>query len=154
MFYFRRSDRRDNFRIPLCDIPQFLHHTDYVHDFRAIFARQLIWLVQGKYSDIDENAYAKDHYFKQSSFLFGYHTLLFALARGDSTAFSAQLAVCSAVFQKRKRSKLLEIEWGYGPLAAQFGFDVVGTALCKLAVRRGLPFTEPEQRWYPKEFWQ
>ena len=71
----------------------------------------------------------------------------------DKTKFVQEMAACCEAFKKRKKSRLLGTTWGYG-VASHFCFDIVDTALYRLAVQRGLQFPMQEQRYYPVEFWR
>ena len=131
-----------------------LFHKHDIYSWRAIFARHLILASQGCYEELRIEDYAKlDPKMKKSDFLFVAHTALVALAQGDEAKFAQEMAACCEAFKKRKKSRLLASTWGYG-IASHFCFDVVGTALYRLAVQRGLNFPQPEQRYYPVEFWQ
>ena len=123
-----------------------------LHSWRAIFARHLILASQGCYEEIKIEDYAKSK-MKKNDFLHEAHTALIALAQGDETKFAQEMAACCEAFKKRKKSRIIDMTWGYG-VASHFCFDIVGTALYRLAVQRGLQFPMPEQRYYPVEFWR
>ena len=123
-----------------------------LHNWGAIFSRHLILASQSCYAEIRIEDYAKSK-MKKNDFLHEAHTALIALAQGDEAKFAQEMAACCEAFKKRKKSRLLGTNWGYG-VASHFCFDIVGTALYRLAVQRGLQFPMPEQRYYPVEFWR
>lgn len=129
-----------------------LYHAPDLQSWGVIFALHLIKASQGHYEEINLDDYTKTK-IKKSAFLYEAHTALIALAQGDEAKFAQEMAACCEAFKKRKKSRLLASTWGYG-IASHFCFDVVGTALYRLAVQRGLNFPQPEQRYYPVEFWQ
>lgn len=130
--------------------PLFLDSEEY--NSRAVFNRHLIYAIEERYGEISQNDYAKAPV-KKSTFFYGAHLALDAIARGDEAAFAAQIADCTIRFKKRKRSIHIAMTWGFG-IASNFCFDVVGTALYRLAVQRGLRFPAPDARWYPESFWR
>jgi hypothetical protein len=55
--------------------------------------------------------------------------------------------------EQRKSSPLIHAEWGFGE-AAQWCFDTLGTAICRLAHAQGLTVGVPEAKLYPMAFWR
>jgi hypothetical protein len=74
------------------------------------------------------------------------HLLILAWAGGQSAAFNAELAKRCPAFKKRKSSRLIH--------AAQWCFDTLGTAMCRLAHARGLTVEVPDAKLYPMAFWR
>jgi len=88
-------------------------------------------------------------------FAYGYHEMLFHIARRDMFEFERVRGEREAAFPRRTRSRVAVNQldpWGQGALAQSATFDALGTALCRLAVWRGLPVSV-DSRLYPKEFY-
>jgi hypothetical protein len=69
----------------------------------------------------------------------GYETMLFALHRGEAQAFQAARSRLLKDFVARARNREAALNpWGYGEVAQAACFDVVATALSRLANWRGL----------------
>lgn len=84
----------------------------------------------------------------------GYDVLMRAIASGDSAAFESQRARLEAAFPARARRKEAALDWsGNGKVAQAATFDAQGTALCALAVKRGLS-VNVDTRLYPRAFIQ
>lgn len=136
----------------MCDDADLFVASDKIFA-RVIFSKQLVYGVQGKCDSILEADYAKCRDLKPSLFLYGYHRMLLSIARGDSAAFQTELADCCAAFQKRGSARQDHYVWGYKE-AAQWSFDVLGTALCRLATQRGIDVAAPDATVYPSAFWR
>jgi hypothetical protein len=84
----------------------------------------------------------------------GYDVLLRAIASGDAAAFESQRTKLEAAFPARARERESALDWsGSGKVAQAATFDAQGTALCALAVKRGLP-VNVDSRLYPRAFIQ
>ncbi|WP_338845272.1 hypothetical protein V8J88_16360 [Massilia sp. W12] len=115
---------------------------------------QLYYCACGQYSKACLSGYeTKRLQFKKTEFAFGYEHLLAALVAGDGALFSQQLQSRADAFARRQRSRKDDALWGYGG-AGRDCFDVLGTAICRLAWRRGMQFTPVPERFYPPLFWQ
>lgn len=119
---------------------------------RAVLCRHLILHSQGRGGEMAEASYAQAIKRPQGTIFRDYCTLLLTLNTCDAASFNAELAKRAVAFRRRKSSKLIESTWGYGE-AAQWCFDVVGTSICRLAHRQGIPVDNPDSRLYPEAFW-
>jgi hypothetical protein len=69
----------------------------------------------------------------------GYEAMLFALHRGEAQALEAARSRQLEEFAKRRRNREAALNpWGYGEVAQAACFDVIATALSRLANWRGL----------------
>lgn len=83
----------------------------------------------------------------------GYEKLLRAIARNDAKGFEGHVAELSQAYRLRSRSREQAGDaFGFGKLAQSMTFDALGTALCRLAVWRGMNI-QIENPLYPPEFW-
>lgn len=120
---------------------------------RPVLCRHLILASQGRGREITTDHYEKPVKRAKDPVFRNYHLLLLALGRSDAESFNAELAKLYGAFGKRKSSRLMHAEWGFGE-ATQWCFDVLGTAVCRLAHRQGLRVINPNARLYPEDFWR
>lgn len=120
---------------------------------RATLTRHLILASLGDLSGVTEQDYARCTDLRKVVVFKDYHLLMLALASGDTVKFNTELAAIATLFRKRKSSKLIHKEWGFGE-AASWCFDALGTAICRLAARQGLAIEVPDSRLYPDDFWR
>ncbi|MFZ6644029.1 hypothetical protein ACO0LL_30240 [Undibacterium sp. TC4M20W] len=119
------------------------------------FAFQISNLAVGKYGLDSLSAIESTKGFKKSHFIYGYHELLYHIAHNDPEAFERVRGELESAFPKRVRSRIAlgQLEtWGYGKVAQSATFDALGTALCRLALWRGMAI-DVNTKLYPKEFY-
>lgn len=84
----------------------------------------------------------------------GYETLLRAIAGNDAEEFEGHLTRLSQAYRHRAKSREQSVDaFGFGKLAQSMTFDALGTALCRLAVWRGLKI-KIDNPLYPPAFWR
>jgi hypothetical protein len=82
----------------------------------------------------------------------GYESLLNAILARDEQAFEKARAAAEAAYPSRKKKRDSTLNWfGYGKLAQLATFDALGTALCALAVHRGIQVAV-DSPLYPRVF--
>lgn len=81
-----------------------------------------------------------------------YASLLPLIVAGDARAFESARARLEEEYPSRKKLRDKGLNWyGAGAMAQSFTFDALGTALCHLAVRRGMR-VDVDSALYPKAF--
>jgi hypothetical protein len=120
---------------------------------RPVLTRHLILASQQRSRQVSETDYLRCKNLNKSPVFKDYHLLMLALAGGEASAFNVELARRCVAFKKRKSSRLIHAEWGFGE-AAQWCFDTLGTAICRLAHAHGLVVEVPDATLYPTAFWR
>jgi len=119
------------------------------------FAAQLADVGHGICDRIQLSDFARTQMFKPNHFLYGYHEMLFHIARADALEFERVRAERELAFPQRARSRVAPDQldaWGHGKVAQMATFDAVGVALCRLAVWRNIP-VDVDSKLYPREFY-
>jgi hypothetical protein len=117
-----------------------------------LLSRQILYCAIGQHDRVSFANYAKAKGLKKSDFFHGYELLVEAVAHADSAGFSRELELRHAAYSLRQRSRKSDPMWGYGHEGRDC-FDVIGTALCRLAAMRGLSVESPSERIYPRALW-
>lgn len=90
--------------------------------------------------------------FRKRDVLEGYDALVAAIAVGNATAFEQARTAAVVAYPSRVKRREVALNWhGEGKIAQAATFDVVGTALCRLARWRGLD-VEIDTPLYPAAF--
>lgn len=119
------------------------------------FAFQIASMGAGKNDLISITTIEGTKGFKNSHFIYGYHEMLYHIAKNDLVAFERVRCEREAAFSKRSRSRIALDQldtWGHGKVAQSVTFDALGTALCRLALWCGMS-VNVNTRLYPKEFY-
>ncbi|MFZ6682191.1 hypothetical protein [Undibacterium sp. Tian12W] len=117
------------------------------------FAFQIANIGAGRTTLISKEAFENTQAFKSSHFIYGYHEMLYHIALHNADDFEKIRAEREVAFPKRSRSRVAlgQLDnWGMGKIAQSVTFDALGTALCRLALWRGME-VNVDTRLYPKK---
>jgi hypothetical protein len=100
----------------------------------AVFMRELLSALR-----MEEGAGHQASELPATNTFAGYESLLNAILARDEQAFEKARAAAEAAYPLRKKKRDPGVNWfGYGKLAQVATFDALATALCALAVHRGM----------------